>query len=111
VPAAGYLALQAGQCAGFTETRIGDAAPLPAGAQAWTRGMLMADGMRLADFAAELQRYRGGVVRCDPAVAGVRVSGTFPMDDTDMALAMLASTYPVAARRRLGGYWVTLEAA
>jgi len=110
-PASGFLTLPAGHAACFTDSRAGTAADLATGAGAWTRGMLMADGMRLADLAAELARYRGGIVRCDPAVAGVRVSGAFPLDDTDLALAMLASTYPVAARRRLGGYWVALEPA
>jgi transmembrane sensor len=71
--------------------------------------MLMADRMRLADLAAELERYRGGLVRCAPAVAEVRVSGTFPLRDTNLALNMLASTYPIAVRKRLNGYWVTLE--
>jgi transmembrane sensor len=42
-------------------------------------------------------------------VAEVRVSGTFPLRDTNLALNMLASTYPIAVRKRLNGYWVTLE--
>ena len=73
--------------------------------------MLLADAMRLHDFALELGRYRPGIVRCDPRVADVRVSGAFPITDTDAALVMLVSTYPLTARTRLGGYWVTLDAA
>jgi transmembrane sensor len=72
--------------------------------------MLLADKMRLADFVAELSRYRRGALYCDPAVAGLQVSGAFPIDDTERVLRMLVSTYPVDAVTRLHGYWVTLVA-
>ena len=100
----------AGQQITFTATAIGQPAPFDPGALAWQRGMLLADDMRLHDFALELARYRPGIVRCDPRVAHVRVSGAFPIMDTDAALVMLVSTYPVVARTRLRGYWVTLDA-
>lgn len=100
----------AGQQVAFSAGAIDAPEPMPAGALAWQRGMLMADAMRLADFAAELGRYRPGVIQCAPQVAEVRVSGAFPVADTDAALVMLVSTYQVAARTRLGGYWVTLTA-
>lgn len=100
----------AGQQVAFSAGAIDAPESMPAGALAWQRGMLLADAMRLADFAAELARYRPGVIQCAPQVAGVRVSGAFPIQDTDAALVMLVSTYPVAARTRLGGYWVTLTA-
>ena len=103
--------IAAGSQVAFTAAAIGEPAALDGGALAWQRGMLLADDMRLHDFALELGRYRPGIVRCDPRVADVRVSGAFPITDTDAALVMLVSTYPVAARTRLGGYWVTLDAA
>ena len=102
--------IPAGRQVAFTAAAIGEPAALDGGALAWQRGMLLADAMRLHDFALELGRYRPGIVRCDPRVADVRVSGAFPITDTDAALVMLVSTYPVAARTRLGGYWVTLDA-
>ncbi|WP_209021097.1 FecR domain-containing protein [Allopusillimonas ginsengisoli] len=104
-----YLTLDTGHTVSFTNKRANNVTSLAIGSGAWIHGMLMVDRMRLRDFIAELARYRGGLVRCDPAVADIRISGTFPMDDTDMALAMLAATYPVTVRRRLRGYWVTLE--
>lgn len=82
--------------------------PLQPAVIAWTRGMLLADSMRLADVAEALSRYRDGIVSCDPAVADLRISGAFPTGDTDRALAMLTATYAVRASRRLGGRWVTL---
>lgn len=108
-PISAYLMLESGQSASFTARRAGTAANVAAGSDSWTHGMLMADRMRLSDFTSEIQRYRGGLVRCDPAVADVRISGTFPLRDTDLALNMLANTYPIAVRKRLSGYWVTLE--
>ena len=102
--------IAAGSQVAFTAAAIGEPRALDAGELAWQRGMLLADAMRLHDFALELGRYRPGIVRCDPRVANVRVSGAFPITDTDAALVMLVSTYPVAARTRLGGYWVTLDA-
>lgn len=102
--------IAAGSQVAFTAAAIGEPRALDAGALAWQRGMLLADAMRLHDFALELGRYRPGIVRCDPRVANVRVSGAFPITDTDAALVMLVSTYPVVARTRLGGYWLTLDA-
>lgn len=102
--------LHAGQQVTFTKNAIGEITAADNVVVAWTEGMLVADRMRLADFAAELSRYRSGIVRVDPAVAQVRVSGAFPLRDTDKALAMLVSTYPVDAQTRLRGHWITLVA-
>ncbi|KAF1049152.1 MAG: Protein FecR [Xylophilus sp.] len=41
----------------------------------------------------------------DPRVAGLRVSGAFPLDDTDRALAAPAQGFPVQARYRTR-FWV-----
>lgn len=100
--------VDAGQQVVFTQAAIGQPQMLDTGALAWQRGMLLADDLRLADFAQELARYRPGVIHCDPQVADIRISGAFPIADTDAALVMLVSTYRVLARTRLGGYWVTL---
>lgn len=61
----------------------------------WERGMLLLKNHRLADVVAELGRYRAGVLRCDPAVADLRVSGALSLDDTDRALRVLAQMLPV----------------
>jgi transmembrane sensor len=101
--------LQAGQQGRFTaESFDGNFTPADEADVAWTQGMLLADKMRLADFAAELSRYRPGALHCDAAVADLRISGAFPIADTDRVLGMLVSTYPLDAVTRLRGYWVTL---
>ena len=78
-------------------------------AAAWTDGTLVVERMRLADFLGELGRYRGGVLRCDPEVGGLLVSGAFPLADTDAVLAMLEETLPVRLRS-MSRYWVTVAA-
>lgn len=80
---------------------------LDANEGAWVDGYLVAERMRLADFLAELDRYRPGLLRCDPAVAEIRLSGSYPLADTDQVLAMLADSLPVAVQRRTR-YWVTV---
>ncbi len=56
---------------------------------AWTRGMLMADRMPLAEVLAELARYRRGLLRCDPQLARLAVSGAYPLLDLRRTLGML----------------------
>ncbi|WP_432241355.1 FecR domain-containing protein [Herbaspirillum robiniae] len=110
LPASAWLTVPAGSKATFSADAIAPLQPAGAADDAWTQGMLLADNMRLADFTAELARHRPGLLRCEPDVAELRVSGTFPLDQPDQILSMLVSTYPVQAMRRFGGYWVTLSA-
>jgi transmembrane sensor len=76
-------------------------------AAAWVDGVLYAERMPLPEFVAELARYRRGVLRCDPALAGLEVSGAFQLRDTDAVLRALAASLPVKVRTRTR-FWVTL---
>lgn len=105
------LIVNAGQRIDFSTQHWGALSPTDRNVGAWTQGMLMADNMRLADFVAELTRYRRGFVRYDPAIADLRISGAFPIADTQRTLNMLVQTYPVLASGHLNGYWVTLSPA
>ncbi|ENO86466.1 FecR domain-containing protein [Thauera linaloolentis] len=101
------LRLRAGQQSAFTAGGAAPAQPLRAGQEAWRDGMLVVERMPLPDFIAELDRYRPGRLRCDPAVAHLRVSGAFPLHAPDEVLALLAETLPI----RIGHftrYWVTV---
>lgn len=86
-------------------------APVPAleSDAAWTRGTLVAENMRVADFVEVLGRYRTGILRCDPAVADVRVTGVFSLLDTDRALRNLTLGPPLAVSYRTP-YWVVVHA-
>ncbi|MBB1623709.1 FecR domain-containing protein [Achromobacter sp. UMC71] len=101
------VALAAGEQALLTDDAPPLAEPADPHAADWTRGVLHASALRLDAFAAELGRYRAGILRCDPAVAGLRISGAFQLQDTDAVLAALPSTLPVRVRYR-SAYWVTI---
>ncbi|MGE8150285.1 FecR domain-containing protein [Pseudomonas vancouverensis] len=105
------LIINAGQQTDFSSRHFGQPISADASVSAWRQGMLMADNLRLADFVAELARYRSGFLRCHPAVADLRISGAFPINDTQRTLNMLVQTYPLVATGRLSGYWVTLYPA
>jgi transmembrane sensor len=79
----------------------------PTTATAWTRQQLIVDNQSLAEVIAELSRYRKGWLRCDPAVAQLRLSGVFQLTDTDIALSNIAHTLPVNVVYR-SAYWVTV---
>lgn len=104
------LVVQAGQQTVLRAGEVTAPQPLQPEATAWTHGMLMADAMPLAAFCAELSRYRPGLLQCAPEVRALRVSGSFPLGDTDRTLTMLASTYPVDVQTRMRGYWITVVA-
>lgn len=100
----------AGQQTRFTARLIDPAAPVDPHVADWSQGVLFADQMRLGDFLAELSRYRPGVLRCDPAVAALRISGAFQLRNTDDILAALPDTLPVGVVYRTR-YWVSVVAA
>ncbi|WGG50459.1 DUF4880 domain-containing protein [Rugamonas sp. DEMB1] len=110
-PGTAPLTLAAGQQARFDANGLsGDIEALAPGAGSWADGVLYAEQMPLADFLAELARYRPGLLRCDPAVAGLRVSGAFQLRDTDKILQALAATLPLRIARHTR-YWVTVGPA
>ena len=74
------LVLRPGEGAHFDGTGCHRQALAPYGG-AWLDGMLVARDMRLADFLAELSRYSAQPLGCTPAVASLRVSGSYPLAD------------------------------
>ncbi|MGE7993397.1 FecR domain-containing protein [Pseudomonas sp. NPDC089554] len=77
---------------------------------AWTDGVLSVQQMPLGEFVNELSRYRPGVLRCAPEVAGLKVSGTFQLGDSEQILRLLARSLPVRIDYRTR-YWVSIGAA
>jgi len=75
---------------------------------AWTDGVIVADRMPLGQLVAELDRYLPGKLRCDPAVAGLPISGVFPLDQPARILAAIARTLPVRVDT-FTDYWITLR--
>lgn len=91
----------------FDNDRASLLGSVKATAEAWTKGLLIAERMPLAQVLTQLNRYRPGVLRCDPAVAGLQVSGSFSLDRPDASLDLLASVLPIRVQRVLG-YWATV---
>ncbi|MBO1110910.1 DUF4880 domain-containing protein [Bordetella petrii] len=84
--------------------------PAEPGGGAWADGLLVANGDRLDAVLAQLARYRPGALSASAEVAGLPVSGVFPLDDTDLALAMLRHTLPISITH-WGPWWVRVESA
>ena len=102
--------LHAGEQTQFSRDAVEAPRPADAHGDAWARGQLVADEQRLGDFLAELDRYRPGVLRVDPQIAGLRLSGVFPLADTDRILATLPSVLPVRVQWRTR-FWATVVPA
>jgi transmembrane sensor len=78
-------------------------------AAAWENGRLIVVDRPLVEVLAELSRYRSGHLGCSPAIAHWRISGAFPLDDTDEALLALAESFPLQIEYRTR-YWVRVVA-
>lgn len=72
---------------------------------AWVDGLVVAKDWRLDYFAQYLARQRVGMIRVDPAVAGLRLSGVFPLDDAERALKALEPALPIVVTRHTQ-YWL-----
>lgn len=108
-PADRALLLSAGQQTHFSAQSVDAVQPLAQNTDSWIQGKLYASNMRLDDFLAELGRYRHGILRCEPDIAMLRISGVFQLRDIEQVLQSLPNALPVDVRYRTR-YWVTLVA-
>ncbi|MCY1342548.1 Protein FecR [compost metagenome] len=97
--------IQQGQHVLVRRDGLGPLAANSATADAWTHGMLVVDNVPLGELIDRLGEYRSGHLGVDPAVAGLRITGSFPLRDTDLALKSLEPTLPVRIERS-GDWWV-----
>lgn len=96
--------IAAGQCANLSAGRLNNLRPGDESVSAWVDGMLVASSMPLKEFLATLSRHRAGYLGCDPSIASLAVSGTYPLENTDRILASLSQTLPVRVQR-FSRYW------
>ncbi|WP_460146682.1 FecR domain-containing protein [Pseudomonas sp. S2_A02] len=101
------LALRSGQQVSLQAIGVGPISPFDVLAPGWREGVLMAKNQPLGDFLRELSTYRPGVLRWEPELEALRVTGSFRLDDTDRVLALLAASLPLEVHSRTR-YWVTL---
>lgn len=102
----GRLLLSAGRQARFSTHEVAPPASVRASDAAWTRGILVAEDQPLPAFIAELARLSGQPLHCDPALDGLKVSGTYPLADPQAILQLLARALPIRIeqqRRWWGG--------
>ena len=101
--------VNAGESLEFSASEFGAITPTDDESTTWTQGVLSFSDKPLGEVIAALSRYRNGVLRCDPAVAGLRLSGTFPLNNTDAILNVIAQTLPVKIQS-VTRYWVNISA-
>ena len=103
------LQLNADEAANFTAKTIEKVMVHNLNASAWTKGKLVVEQMRLADFLTELQRYRRGIIRTETAVRGLAVSGTFDINNPEHTLTVLEKVLPIELSF-VSKYWLTVKA-
>lgn len=101
--------IAAGQQARFDEMSLAEPEAADPTHEAWTRGLLIARDMPLAEVVDELKRHFSGHLGLSPEVAGLRVFGGYPIADPARTLAMLESVLPIQVRHTLP-WWVSIEA-
>jgi transmembrane sensor len=103
------LTLRAGQQINLQATGASGIEPFDVLQPGWREGVLMARNQALGDFLRELDTYRPGVLRWEPELEALRITGSFRLDDTDRILALLAASLSLEVQTRTR-YWVTLVA-
>jgi transmembrane sensor len=98
-----------GQSISFASNNLGDINHVEPFADAWLQNYLVVVNITLIDLLTQLARYRLGILRCSDDIAQLKISGSFPLDDTDRSLFILEQTFPLR-QRRLTRYWVSIEA-
>ncbi|MBV1882243.1 MAG: FecR domain-containing protein [Pseudomonadales bacterium] len=101
--------INAGQQVSFNDEFIQPATTLPAMAESWTQGMIIADNMRLDDFIEQLNRYYRGHLSVDPSATDLRLVGAYPVTDIDRILAALEQSHPISISHTLP-WWKTIRA-
>ena len=102
------LRLRSGQQATMSAESISSVRAFDVRQPGWRQGVLSVENQPLGVFLAELSRYRPGILRWQPELERLNVTGTFRLDDTDQILKLLAASLPVQVVSRTR-YWVTLS--
>ena len=102
--------VRAGEQVVMHRDHLDDNQEAPVAADAWSRGMLVVEDLPLGDLLAKLGEYRRGYLGLDPSLESLRISGSFPLNDTDRALAALPPSLPVQIERHTD-WWVKVVPA
>ncbi|MBV7534934.1 FecR domain-containing protein [Duganella sp. sic0402] len=96
--------IEAGQRVSFSAAGCGQPERAPVAEDAWTKGLIMAMNMPLAEFAEQFALQSGQPVAVAPAVASRRVSGTFQIDAPQRSLQTLADVLAVRLDKTADGW-------
>lgn len=102
--------VEAGMALAFDSGPLPEPRPADLARTEWREGQLVLDGWPLRRALAELQRYRPGVLSCSDEVAGLRLAGVYPLDDTDRALAAIAEALKLKVNT-FTRFWIRLTPA
>jgi len=102
--------VRSGEQTAFGRDAMRDRLPLDGTHTDWIDAQLIARNMRLADFIQTVSRYRTGLLYCDSAVENLRLTGTFPLQDSDKILRVLTHMLPVSLSER-SRYWIKVVPA
>lgn len=89
---------------------LGADSPAALTADAWSRGMLVADRMPLGELVDRIGEYRHGYLGVDERLAALPISGSFPLHDSELALAALPASLPVRIKRH-SDWWLKVVPA
>lgn len=105
---AAQLELAAGEGARLDATGLHRLDPRQQGAEAWRDGLLQVHDASLGEIAEALRPYRRGFLTVDADALDLRISGVFPLDDSEQALTSLQEALPVEVDRHFG-LWTRLR--
>lgn len=105
--------IHAGQRVRIMPNKLGQVETIDARSvsDAWKFHQLVVQDQPLPDVLDALDRHRPGYIRYDRArIENIKVSAVLPLDDTDQALQLLATSFPAVRVRTLTPYLVMVEA-
>lgn len=101
--------IETGEQIAFSKGKWGVLSGADPARQAWVNHVLLANDIPLVDLISQLERYRFGYIYVESEVAQMRVMGSFPLDDPDVALEMLAASLEISVDKPLP-WWVHIRA-
>lgn len=101
------LLLGEGRQVSLTASGAGEVSTVDVSMPGWREGVLVAQNQPLGAFLRELRRFRPGLLRWEPELERLRVTGSFRLDNTDRVLSLLAASLALEVHSRTR-YWVTL---
>lgn len=88
----------------FNQNTIQDITTIDSKYSSWTKGTLNVYQMPLSEFIIELERYHPGKLRYHHNIAGLEVSGVFPVQDREKVLDSLQQQLPIKVESEFY-YW------